>query len=234
MKIDVCYFGIIGGTQGKNGAGDLVDFGDCAESYKKNIFQNHDVNVFIHTWSHTQEKAIRRVFNPTDAIFEPQRMFNVGTGVNEQDRFRSISRWYSTKQVINLQAKHNRKPDFIMLSRFDILWETPIDFESMSREHFHVANWNEVPRGPHASYTKTNRSFPEGKSRRYLDLWFIGQQNHMDKLATTYDNIEKIGNHEYDQHCLTYEMVKEFPIKFDFYRGHEWELWRIKKGGVWR
>lgn len=239
MKIAFCLVGIVGGTHGKNGIGNDIDFVVCADNYKSNIFVGHDVDVFIHTWSIKHQKPIVRIYQPKASLFEPQIEFDA-EGPYGQDRFRSCSRWYSTKKVLELQKTyaetHNITYDYIMVSRFDIMWDKPIDFGQLNKNKFYLSNWNDWAKNRNQKSKKSNASYPNGKMKRYMDLWFIGNQNHMNTLASTYDNIKTIGNHEYDQHKLTFDMIygnHSDDIVFLYNFGIEYDLYRKKVLGIY-
>lgn len=218
MKLAFCLFGIVGGRAGKNGAGGDVDFTKCYESYVSNIFQKHNVDVYIHTWSVQHEKALRKLYNPVTSLFEAQRQFETCEPY-KADKFRSLSRWYSTQQVLSMV---NGQYDWVMLSRFDLIWLHRFEFETLEPGKFYLANYN-VPG------VRENQCAPEGKKRKWNDLWIVGSQVHMTKLKDLYDQVPSIGNKEYDQHQLLYSWMQPYveeDIRFKYYKGIDYETYR--------
>lgn len=231
-KIAFCLFGIVGGTGGKDGIGSPVDFVQCGESYKNYIFEGNDVDVFIHSWSEQYGKELNKLYNPKKSEYQFQIKFDDKGDTYSKDRHRSCSRWYSTKKVVNLQRQYaieNKiKYDFIMLSRFDILWLQKLNFNKLKKDIFYVPYWN-IHKG-HKTF-KENASFPDGKMKRWYDLFFIGNQKHIDTLSKIYDNIAIIGNEEYDQHRLVFDTM--YPLykdefEFEFFRRFDYKLYRDK------
>ena len=230
LKIAFCLFGIIGGRQGKDGLGGDADFARCFDTYNDRIFKLYDTDVFLHTWSVQYEKPIIKLYQPKGAIFEPQIMFDGGKGPNRGDRFRSMSRWYSTMKVLELQRqyseRHNIHYDFIMLTRFDIMWLVPLNFEKLERDCFYIANWNLHK----SSGLRGNASFPHGKMKRYSDMWMIGSQEQMNHLSGLYNVIGQIGNHEFDQHALLFTRMAKYRemncIRFKYLNSIDYALYR--------
>ena len=51
MKIALCLFGLTGGTVGVGGQGRQIHPKNGYLYYKKNLIDQYDVDVFIHSWS---------------------------------------------------------------------------------------------------------------------------------------------------------------------------------------
>jgi hypothetical protein len=236
MKIAFCLFGIVGGAH-KYGNGDPIDFVKCCNSYKEKIFKDNDVDVFIHTWSTTHEKPIRRIYNPKSSIFEKQINFNdnkVKDPITRKDKFVECSRWNSTQKVIDLQREYSEKNnieyDFIMLSRFDMLWFSKIDFEKLEKNKLYLSNWNNYGYQIGDKIDKENNSYPYGQRLRlYQDLWIIGNQEQMNHISKLYDLIEKSESTKYSPHGILFKhLYSKYGsiIEFKYYYGIDYNLYR--------
>lgn len=242
MRIAFLLFGIVGYTH-KYGAfesvdgGIPIDVGMCAENYKKMVFNSHKVDVFIHTWSTKFEKSLKRMYPVMGGIFQPQIKFDVHKypADSRKDRFVELSRWYSTKKVIELQHKYsidnNIQYDFIMLSRFDMLWSTPVAFEELEKDKLYIPNWNDwgyriddIPR-------KSNHSNPFGKKMSlYQDMWIIGNQEHMQHISTLYDRVDKHTGPKHSPHQFLFIHLDKYrrtdSIRFKYHYGIDYNLYR--------
>jgi hypothetical protein len=139
MKIALCYYGNLGWKL--NDYNEKVDLNvnECFQSIKKHIidFNNAQVDIFVHTWSHEAELDIVSTLNPKAILSEPPKTFpNRKEWRNEIKNFADFkgliirklrmkfnnsfkdnfdftlfklySRWYSTKKVIELKAEYER------------------------------------------------------------------------------------------------------------------------------
>ncbi len=242
MKIAFLLFGIVGGTR-KYGAGNTVNYDDCAKNYKEKIFQNYDVDVFIHTWSTKYEKPLKRIYEPKASIFQPQIQFNVSKCAEwaKKDRFVELSRWYSTQKVIQLQYEYschnNINYDFIMLSRFDMLWKQSIPFNKLEKDMLYLSNWNNYGKGFTSPIDRTNNSYPFGKKMRlYQDLWIIGNQEQMNHIAKLYDNVLAHKGDKHSPHGFLFgHLFNKYHsvIKFMYYYMIDYNLYRRQISGNW-
>ncbi len=91
------------------------------------------------------------------------------------------SRWYSNKVSISLKKmyedENNFQYDFVLLSRFDLIFFSGFNFEGFNPDYFYAS-----PRPPW-----TEPFYLKGKALQ--DMWFLSNSNLMDKFSTLYDNI---------------------------------------------
>lgn len=219
-RIALCLFGIIGGREGKDGLGGVIDFEFCYEHYKKNIIDPNDTDVFIHTWSIEHQEPLQRLYNPKMATYEPQKDF-----------YSNIhSRWYSHNKSLKLRQiyenQYKIKYDFVLVSRFDLLWFEKIDFNSLDRNYFYLANNNKFP--SEKGHLKNKKYSKDNNTKQVSDLWFIGHPFDMDKTMNIYNSIEKRKTN-INIHKFLGEYFRDWiNKKYIFYRGTEFELYRWK------
>ena len=158
-------FGHVGGKAGRDGEGGWLSPQKSFENYVSHIFGDHEVDVFLHTWSMDQKNEILELYNPVASIIEPQTDFsdiemsryplthlasyrdlflaydeNVVEEVVRPLIFRSHSRWCSTRQSIQLMSQYAAQKqvryDWVVQLRFDLFFLKRLHFESMDPELF--------------------------------------------------------------------------------------------------
>jgi len=203
-RVALCLFGLVGGSSGKNGAGDPVDPAISFSAYYDHILSKNDVDVYFHTWSVDHGEKLLRMYNPKKYIIEPQVVFDDDVVVN-----RTNSRWYSTRKSIDLI---DGGYDIVMLSRFDVAFFTDIDFSQYDPKHFYVSHWNDVGHKNHHTHG-------------FLDLWFFGGQNIMRKFGQLSLYMD---SYHISQHVSSMQHAKHIgaDVKHVMYRGYDFELAR--------
>ena len=238
-RIALCLSGIVGGTGGADGKGDMVDLYKIFNQYKKHILDLNEVDVFLHSWSVDVEDVVCDLYKPKGKKFEEQIMFhdiNKGKHRNTNGSHLFYSRWYSINEAMKLKKEYEKENDFeydmVMISRFDLLWFTDIDFENYDSKYFWISNWNHNgpgKRGPYGSQRKAGRGF--------LDFWFFSNSKDMDKFASLYDSVE---NGEFfktypssdggrtSSHVISkqYSNLLGLDSKETMYRGFDHEVYR--------
>ena len=89
MKIALCFFGILGGTEGKNGKGTSKPILDISKQYYLENVITDNTDIFIHTWSRDYETDILDAFKPKSYIIEKQKKFKIPKyvhGIRTQSR----------------------------------------------------------------------------------------------------------------------------------------------------
>ena len=151
MKIAVCLYGLIGGSTGRDGEGELLDPKISYDSYKKNLFKDNEIDFFIHSWNKDYEKEIIELYSPKKYLFEEQFDFshisykdylidhidtyraifenysgNIGDKLLTGIAQRSNSRWLSAKKSINLFKDYCKETgtnyDLVIHLRFDLFF----------------------------------------------------------------------------------------------------------------
>lgn len=240
MKTALCLYGIIGGKKGKNGRGGIVNFLECRDWYLKNIIEVNDCDIFLHSWSFEHGSSLVKAYSPKASRFEPVQKFHI---LNKKPSLRfseanSRSRWLSHKTVMQLKSEHEAregfKYDFVMVSRYDLIFKSIFDFSTLDPSYFYVSNWND-----HQRKTPLKNNFTP-KSHRFQDLWFVASSEMMDAFSDLYDHLnEYIPQRCYkglDNHTYVYwHLNKKFGnadeiVRYKFYRWYDYELYRVVHG----
>jgi hypothetical protein len=166
MKVALCLSGFAGGNSKKvfggqmwNGKTGLVypvpDFKLGYKHYKKHIFDNNDVDVFMHSWSTDLESPLCDTYHPKMAAFEKDRLFHPAKkgqisapgfpdGIASKKQI-TLSRWYSLQKSVQLKKQWEEAQGFtydcVMVGRFDVAWLTDVHFNKFDMNFFYASNW---------------------------------------------------------------------------------------------
>jgi len=182
MKIAFCLVGIVGAAEHPNGVGSPVDYRIGHHFHKKHIFDpnsEHKIDTFIHSWSNEFKDELVNIYNPKKYIIEEQIDF-----LQESIRDNSIfSRWYSTAMAVRLkqayEEQNNFEYDFVMLYRFDHIFQRNLLFSEFDSNNFYVS---------HRDDCTPYQCMCIGNSRFY-DAWFFSNSTNIDKFSTVYNEL---------------------------------------------
>ena len=179
MKIALCLHGLVGSIKGKNyellGGSDIVL--QKAYEHNKQFIMCNDVDIFVHSWSTECADVIVKLYSPKKHIIEPQKQFKSPKYIHAtHDRaFAHVSRWFSFKRVVELKSlyehEHNFIYDLVLVQRFDLCWNVPVEFNAMDTDKITVGK----------SQLNTNHE--------WQDQWFVANSNNINRFATLYDMI---------------------------------------------
>jgi len=204
MKIAFCLVGIVGAVEHPSGVGNPVDYRIGNHFHKKHIFEpnkEHDIDVFIHSWSVDHKNELLNLYNPKKYIFDKQLDF-------QQNNIRNnciFSRWYSTAMSMRLkqayEEENNFEYDFVMLYRFDHIFQKDLVFSEFDSNNFYVS---------HRDDCSESQCRCIGNSRFY-DAWFFSNSHNMNKFSTVYENLTKYDL--MDPHKETVRHINEVGLK---------------------
>ena len=236
-RIALCLSGIVGGTGGRNGAGDVVDIQTIYNQYDKHILSKNDVDVFVHSWSVDSEDILTDLYKPKRKMFEPQVDFREIAKKNKHKNLDAshifYSRWNSIKRCVQLKIEYeednNFEYDMVMISRFDLLWFTDVIFDDYHSNYFWVSNWNEngpLKMGPYDKQSNAGTG--------YLDFWFFSNSVNIDKFSYMYDNLsngkffEVFPSRRLSGHVTSKQFANllELDVRKTMYRGYDHEVYR--------
>jgi hypothetical protein len=187
MKIALCLHGYF------NSSIDNTSLGvDGYNHIKKNILDNNDVDVFIHSWEPEKRDLMEGMYNPKQSIFEPQKDFSELIKERGLDSLQNcprspqavLSHLYSVTEVMKLPHKQpNTKYDIIVKARFDLgrinrrlAFQYPvqcINFQTdIEQDKLYNANWNHFHMGP-------------------ADMWFYGSPNVMVEFTSLFSFLDE-------------------------------------------
>lgn len=243
MRSAICLYGIVGGTEGKAGAGENIPFEECYKTYKKHIIDINNSDVFIHSWSTDVEKELISLYKPKKHLFQENMEFEYKSEnpKHQEQGFRSLSKWYSLKQAIELKKQYEKENGFeydcVMLTRFDTLFFTDLDFSKCDLSCLYVPNFN-TPDGwgedPTAKPDKINRSeHIHGLS----DMWYFSNSKIINEFCKIYDGVKDLryrrSQHKAAWDCFLDLGYKRDIIKYILYRHYDFELYRWRLGNLY-
>ena len=223
MKVAVCLIGMIGGKSGKYGlnqSSDVLQLG--YKQYKKHIFDNNDVDVFCHSSSVDFKDEIIKTYKPKKYLFIPEPHFNIPSHVtgSEERKRAHYHMWFSYRTVNLLRKDYEKetgqKYDFVYTGRYDVAWQTDVNFSELSQDKFYAGYWNRIFNNKKAvpnylwhSLEKdlvTNGKLTEKQKEKgydiklvgypfndegLIDRWFISNPDNMDKFSTLFEYLNE-------------------------------------------
>jgi len=207
MKVALCLHGLVG-TDDKYGHGKkIINYKIGYEHFKQRVMDiNDSVDVFFHTWSVEHEDKLKNTYSPVDYKCEKQPVFS------EDPRKQAIyCRWKSTKEVMDLVQKSNKKYDFVLMTRFDIAFMKDFVFNEYDVDKFYAQG-------------------PPGPSKNGIDmindLWFFSSQENMFKFSRLFDLLdhEQFQKHIDSNHELARKQLIESDLnsKVEYVFKREW------------
>ena len=250
MKTAICFYGLIGAKEDKNGQGQPLSVADAGRHNIINIINQNESDVFIHSWSKDSEADITDFYNPTNAIIENQEQFDftqsyifkrprrewlkamispvASTRKWASEAFRAHSRWKSTQKAVRLALEHSEKNNFVydavMVTRLDVAFYTPLKMLNYDLTKFWASNWNDA----HNEATGARLNFQnQNQNIGFLDFWFFSNARNMKKFANLFDTIS---HYSVSPHRSSMEHVKKLGMKYDYthYRWQDYEMVRRK------
>jgi len=133
LKIAVCFFGKASGHQtmySSKSVNKKVCFMYGINSIKQYVFQHHDIDVYCHTWSESQDvrTKLNILLAPKKIITEKQRVFY--KDVRPQA---FMSQFYSRSQSIELALAQNKSYDLIVAIRYDLFFFKPVNYNKVKQ-----------------------------------------------------------------------------------------------------
>ena len=223
MKVALCLIGMVGGKDGKYGlnqSSEILRLG--YHGYKKYFLENNDVDIFCHTSSVGFKEEILSLYKPKNHLFLEEPVFNIpryttGERARKQGHYHM---WFSYKMASHLRRHYEeqsgQKYDFVYVGRYDVGWQTHVDFSSLDKDKFYAGYWNRISKNGkdvsnHGWHTiKQNllvggEPSKEQKEQGYksnlvgyphndeglIDRWFISNPEQMDKFCTLFDHLDE-------------------------------------------
>lgn len=153
------------------------------EYYKKNLLNEHDVDVYFHTWECDDVKDLRNLYKPVHYFYE--KSFDNGADVkytrtpNAQKyppRF-TYNMFYSMSKVNQILKNTGRHYDWVIRSRTDYALNVQIPFKELDNTKLYIPNCRMVP----------ERDFGN-------DQFAFGSLDTMLKYMSTFENMDKYYN----------------------------------------
>jgi hypothetical protein len=198
MRIALCYYGNLGWKLDANNEKVDLNASECFQSIKKHIIDYNDaqVDVFVHTWSHEAESDIIAILNPKIILSEKPKDFpnrkDWGNTINNFADFKGFifrklrmkmnttfnddfdftiyklySRWYSTKKVIEIKSEYERLNNF----EYDYVMLLRFDIEFYRNVDFSLFRPNRFySSNPSCYYLNRHNFLVEAEGERYKDF----------------------------------------------------------------
>lgn len=249
MRCALCLHGLVGGNRGGMGIGSSVPMDVCFKHYKEHLLNHNEVDVFVHCWNPPFENKIIELYQPKKSIFEPlKKAYGKIRGPRTKE-YRFCSRWYGNQQVIKLKKEYEEeqgfKYDFVMVSRFDLLWFSDVIFSQFDPKYFYVSFWNLAPYESRKKYRQVCRKYHSSTNPlnfdnltdnvpKFQDLWFFSNSANMDIFGDLFNHLPnyslKSPHADSFRHVAQNIGDPKQVVRFAFRRWYDWELFRRKYG----
>ena len=152
-KIAFCLHGIVGGMEGKYGAGDSQEALEKGwEHYTKYILDHNDCDVFCHTSTMHRKDHILELYKPVKSKFTVQPKFKIPeknhAGGNSKRIQGHYHKWWSHKILSELRNEYEKETgteyDVVYIGRYDLAWRVIVDFSNFDLTKFYLGNWNKI------------------------------------------------------------------------------------------
>tara|TARA_B100000131_G_scaffold249469_1_gene242760 strand:+ start:3930 stop:4655 length:726 start_codon:yes stop_codon:yes gene_type:complete len=190
MKIALCLHGLFDSSQDMSSKGS-----DGFNHIKKNILDNNNVDVFIHSWEVDKKDEINNLYKPVKSLYETQIDFEpivIERNLNSLTRMprlpkNVLSHLYSVSQAVSLVYESSIEYDIVIKARFDLgrinrntsgpghMNPYPvqcINFQTdIENDKLYTADWNHFHMGP-------------------ADMWFYGSSKVMHNFVGLYESLK--------------------------------------------
>lgn len=228
-KIAIC---LSGQSQNVDSRGIQIDYTNSLDSFKNNILNSADVDIFIHTWSSKKDtpslqSRLISDYSPTKIILEEPIFPNYNipniqkppTWAQQYDFKTKLqvlsSRWDSQKKVNDLRIFHQKANkisyDFIMCSRFDMIYYEPFPWDLMNPGNYYFTNW-------HANWSSDGVP-------GYNDPYFISNNYLTNIYSSIFDDLHKnwATNSSFENYICK-ELKRKIEDKFSAHTIIRWKF----------
>ena len=194
MRIAICLKGLAAGAS----KGDVPVIGFKGwDSIVKHVCQDHEYDVFAHSWSVSEKSNIEKTYKPKSLIVEDQKIFS-DTYIIGMEKPRNAkqkkSLWaphlikshlYTIKKSVELKKEYEVKNNFIydacFIIRYDSHYWGDVDYDFMLSDLNKIVYSNHGPRCANIKH----QSWYGGL--KIWDIWFGGSSKAIDTVAKCYD-----------------------------------------------
>lgn len=207
MKIAFCLYGIVGKNTKSYEKGYYIPLKYAYNTYKKNLLDGNDVDVFIHSWSGDKKNEILNLYKPKSYLFEKIKYNNYP--------FLSMSKTIKLKN--QYEIKNNITYDFVIVIRFDLLFLKKINFNKLDNLNIYV-----IRRIEPVTYTPKPVTRYDKKHKKIFnnvcDLMFISNSENANEFSNKI-YITGYGPKENQMGNILKNIIKKRPIYFlgDFF-----------------
>ena len=223
MRIALCFFGSVGSLfKPTQKVKNFIDPLICHESINKNLLNNNNIDVFIHTWSTKYNNKLLKLYKPKKYLIEKPKNFTLSIkdfSLKDIDLYDNIeqlkkehvdpissyndliyrmqSRWYSQSQSLKIleQFKKSKKItyDFVVQMRLDLILNKEINFKKLNNNIVHLVKGQ-----------KHNK-------KKLYDTFFVTNYSNGIKFNSIIDNLTK---YPVDPNNLIYKFLKKNNLNY--------------------
>tara|TARA_X000000950_G_scaffold247616_1_gene306045 strand:- start:29336 stop:30184 length:849 start_codon:yes stop_codon:yes gene_type:complete len=201
IKIALCLFGSIGfKNKPIETSNDIINPNFCFDTYKNNLLNLYDADIFFHTWSSQYDKDVKSLYRPKNHIIEKQIDFesdlskyslefieyyhevndlkfkNISpTNYYKNFIYRTKSRWHSQIKSLELLQEYKLQNlinyDFVIQARFDLFLKKKIKLNNLNKDLMHLVN------------------HPKQTGNKIYDIFFVSSYENAIKMTKLKDKL---------------------------------------------
>lgn len=247
MKIALCFKGLAEGTSKANAP--VIGFKGW-DSIKKHVCQDHDFDVFAHSWSTNCSEKIIDTYNPKIFHFEEQKIFadTYKKGMEKSANAKKNkdlwgphivkSQVYSTCKSIMMKQEYERKNGFsydaVFVLRYDSHFWGDVDYDFLLASKDRIT----YSRHPTRIFKTSYKGSKWWSGVKIWDIWWGGSTKSIDVMSHMYDfsltkHCGKIrGIHPFYDNFFRH--VKYDPLNVQPHPTYICELNRIDPKGIFK
>ena len=227
MKIAILMHGITGATD-KFGTGTNVPVRLSHEHFKKHILdanKEHDVDVFVHSWSTEAKEELLELYSPVDHLIEPQIIFDFEYTVGDPNRKGNpndesglsnradFGHYFGTYRGLDNIRFHSMFSKWYSAKIANELKckheeENGFKYDFVFLARLDLAYIVDIT---FSEYSKEKLYVigPDNPPIGYNDLWFFSDSKKMDVFCNMFDYIKNI-KHFAHKHCGNHYQVRRY------------------------
>lgn len=172
------------------------------EYLKKKLLNEHDVDIFIHSWDLKNELLIRKIYPAKSIVFEEQRSFsevvnnidqkwffgedNQAPGMYSGNNvFKGLSVSYSRMRSVELKYEYEKDNSFV----YDCVIMARFDLGQRGKEHYQKYYATNFNFDPTLDMDYLYSVFWDQLNHGFGDHWFYSSSENMDIVAGLHEKI---------------------------------------------
>ena len=242
MKIALCLSGYVGSLSKFHKGGAEIDIREGYGYLKKNVIQEYDVDIFIHSWDVNRAEEIVKTYNPCLFQIEPQiEQFKLDHSKYDDKLHDQVGRKFSMRDVVfgcqsqkysrmrSVELKtvyeqaNNFEYDLVFITRFDLAFMQPFPYDKKfkytGRDFSHDVE------------ITGSKVYAAGNSRPTAinDFYYLTDSKKANIIGNFYNHMEGAGLGRYiNIHHVEYNYMikqKNLPIEYLYIRPWSDPVW---------
>ena len=207
MKIAICFYGLHPDETWTSSDGNVnvpSKIDKCYEYWNKNVLNLNDCDIFMHSFSTKHEELLK--YKPKKHLFEDVSHFDNNIVDKEKKEYYYKKHKYKIqipvilyvsygiKKSVELMLEYSNENhieyDLILISRIDVCWLNPLNFNELNTDKFFSAVWG-------------RNNYHSKRCNGFLSYWYISNKKKIIEFSKIYDNIYDYLENEDSWHIIS-------------------------------